>query len=233
MVAQPVAAQEVSQSAGRITYPVVVELFTSQGCSSCPPADALMAELAKRDDILALALHVDYWDYIGWKDIFADPKFTQRQRGYARAAGHRTIYTPQMIVGGVDHVVGFKPMKLADLVAAQRSNIDPAPIGLSAVRSGENLTITLAPSGQSSNNMKVQVAQFKPLEKVMIRSGENSGKTINYANVVTSWIAVSDWDGATQVTVNLTALTPSPVAVIVQKVVDDMPREIVASLRID
>lgn len=85
---------------------VVVELFTSQGCSSCPPADALLAELDKSADVIALALHVDYWDYIGWKDSFADPENTERQRGYARAAKARSIFTPQMVIGGVDHVIG-------------------------------------------------------------------------------------------------------------------------------
>ena len=94
--------------------PVVVELYTSQGCSSCPPADAILAELADREDVIALAFHVDYWDYIGWKDIFADPANTLRQRNYARVAGARSVYTPQMIVDGQDHVVGTKPMKLAE-----------------------------------------------------------------------------------------------------------------------
>ena len=86
--------------------PVVVELFTSQGCSSCPPADAFLHELSQRDDVIALALHVDYWDYIGWKDIFAQPAFTKRQKAYAKAGGRRSVYTPQMIIGGQDHVVG-------------------------------------------------------------------------------------------------------------------------------
>ena len=78
--------------------PVVVELFTSQGCSSCPPADRIMHDLAKRDDVIGLALHVDYWDYIGWKDEYADPDHTLRQRSYARQGGRSMIYTPQMVV---------------------------------------------------------------------------------------------------------------------------------------
>src|SRR5918996_4983900 len=88
------------------TNPVVVELFTSQGCSSCPPADALLAELAGKDGVIALALHVDYWDYLGWADSFASPAFTARQRAYAKKAHSRTIYTPQMIVQGEDRLVG-------------------------------------------------------------------------------------------------------------------------------
>ena len=93
--------------------PVVVELFTSQGCSSCPPADELLREMSKRPDVIALAFHVDYWDYIGWKDEFAHPGFTKRQKAYAKAAGERMVYTPQMIVHGVVRVVGHEPEALA------------------------------------------------------------------------------------------------------------------------
>ena len=90
--------------------PVVVELFTSQGCSSCPPADALMHDLAAREDVIPLALHVDYWDYIGWKDPFGNPAHADRQRAYAAAGNRRTIYTPEMVVGGVTDIVGTQPM---------------------------------------------------------------------------------------------------------------------------
>jgi len=92
--------------------PVVVELFTSQGCSSCPPADKILGELAKRDDVIALSLHVDYWDYLGWKDDFASPAHTARQQGYATALGERMMFTPQMIIGGTDSVVGSRAMEL-------------------------------------------------------------------------------------------------------------------------
>ena len=84
----------------------VVELFTSQGCSSCPPADALLADLADRDDVLALSFHVDYWDYIGWKDPFASPQYTQRQRVYSQVFGKRYVYTPQMVVNGSFEMTG-------------------------------------------------------------------------------------------------------------------------------
>lgn len=98
--------------------PVVVELYTSQGCSSCPPADEYFHKsLAHRDDLIALSLHVDYWDYLGWKDHLASPEYSKRQRNYARAAGHRSVYTPQMIIGGVDHVVGNHPSEVKDKIA--------------------------------------------------------------------------------------------------------------------
>jgi hypothetical protein len=225
--AQHSSAQDLQHS-----YPVVVELFTSQGCSSCPPADALLAELAKRDDVLALALHVDYWDYIGWKDIFADPKFTLRQRGYARAAGHRTIYTPQMIVSGKDHLVGFNPMKLADLVTKHKNNFTTAPRSLSASRDGDTLAISLTPGDLVSQNIRVQVVQYRPLQKVAIRVGENAGKAIDYANIVTSWTHIENWDGQAPMTLTANLTSMDPTAVILQQDLDGLPGEILAALRV-
>jgi hypothetical protein len=104
-VAACVGAAALAAEAGD---PVVVELFTSQGCSSCPPADALLSELAEHEDIIALALHVDYWDYIGWADSLARPEHTVRQKAYAAAAGKRMVYTPQFVIGGIDHVTGYR-----------------------------------------------------------------------------------------------------------------------------
>lgn len=226
--AQHSAAQEAQHS-----YPVVVELFTSQGCSSCPPADGLLAELATREDVLALALHVDYWDYIGWKDVFADPQFTQRQRGYASAAGHRTIYTPQMVVSGQDHIVGFKPMKLADLIADHKRKFEAAQLGLTAVRSGDALSIALDGANTRAMDMTVQVVGFRPLETVAIRRGENAGKSIDYANIVTSWDHVGEWDGAAPKQMTFALSSVDPVAVIVQQNLNGLPGEIVAALRVN
>jgi hypothetical protein len=101
--------------------PVVVELFTSQGCSSCPPADEYLGELAHRRDVIALAFHVDYWDYIGWKDPFASPDFTRRQRAYAGALGLRGLYTPQMIVDGRADAVGSDRARVEDMVRGSMS----------------------------------------------------------------------------------------------------------------
>ena len=234
--AQETAPQSATSAVPQVAaqaYPVVVELFTSQGCSSCPPADALLAELAKRDDVLALALHVDYWDYIGWKDIFADPKFTKRQRQYAKAAGHRTIYTPQMIVAGQDHIVGFKPMKVADLIVKHRHASLAPVMGLSAQRSGKNLTISLTPLGALPSDLHVQVVGFRPLETVGIRLGENAGKSIDYANVVTSWIPVDHWDGQRAKSLSVDLVSDDPVAVIVQKNMGGLPGEIIAATRVN
>lgn len=194
--------------------PVVIELYTSQGCSSCPPADKLLGELVGRDDVLPLALHVDYWDYIGWKDEFARPQHTKRQKGYARAAGQRSIYTPQMIVGGRDHVVGYKPMKLADAIARHKERT--APLELRVNRSGGKLKVWARPTGRLPRDMKVQLVRYRPSATVAIKRGENAGKTITYHNIVTDWRTVADWDGRDELNLALDVPGSDKVAVLVQ-----------------
>ncbi len=195
--------------------PVVVELYTSQGCSSCPPADALLAELSERDDVIPLALHVDYWDYIGWKDDHADPAHTVRQKGYARAAGQRTIYTPQMIVGGLDHVVGYKPMKLAKLI--EEHGQKPMRVEFSATRNGTTVDIRAARYVDAAGEMVVQLVRYTPEDTVEIRRGENAGRTITYANIVTEWQVLGTWDGATPLEMSAEANGDAPVVVLLQQ----------------
>lgn len=172
---------------------VVVELYTSQGCSSCPPADEILTELATRDDVIALALHVDYWDYIGWKDDFANPAFTQRQKHYAHVAGSRSIYTPQFIVQGRDHVVGYRPMELAAQISAHVAAQNSNGVDLTMTQAAGKLTV--APSGLVPVGAVLQVVTIVPERTVSIGRGENTGKTITYSNIVTSWRQVGDWSG--------------------------------------
>ncbi len=195
--------------------PVVIELYTSQGCSSCPPADALLVELTERDDVIPLALHVDYWDYIGWKDSHANPAFTKRQKAYARAAGQRTIYTPQMIVGGIDHVVGYKPMRLAKLIEDHAER--PAAVEVSAVRNGTTVDIRARPAAGGARDVVVQLVRYLPRDTVDIRHGENAGKTLTYANIVTEWRVLGTWDGAAPLEMQAEIEGDGPVAVILQK----------------
>lgn len=217
-----------ARAGGAPPAPVVVELYTSQGCSSCPPADALLARLARRDDVIALALHVDYWDYIGWKDSFARPEFGMRQKAYARAAGHGTVYTPQIIVNGVDQVVGSKPMLFAEILARHLSR--PAPVALSVVRRGARLRVTAEPPGDAApGEMLVQLVRYTPEQTVRIGHGENAGKTITYANIVTEWRTVKRWNGQERLDLELTVDGAQPGAVLIQKV---GPGEIVASARL-
>lgn len=194
---------------------VVVELFTSQGCSSCPPADALLAELARRDDVLPLALHVDYWDYIGWADSFADPSHTVRQKAYAHAAGARTVYTPQMVVGGLDQLIGTRAMELGELIEAHGAR--PSPVDLDVAHGSARLTIHAEARGALPGVVVVQLVRFRPEETVTIARGENAGRTITYANIVTDWRVIGRWTGAAPLELAADAPGSDRAAVILQQ----------------
>nr|WP_319250458.1 DUF1223 domain-containing protein [uncultured Celeribacter sp.] len=209
--------------------PIVVELFTSQGCSSCPPADEMITELSQRSDVLPLSLHVDYWDYIGWRDDFAQPQFTQRQKAYAHAVGKRTIYTPQMVVQGREHVLGTKPMQLADLILRHQAR-DAHPIALSASREGDTLSLQAVPLGQLPAPIRVQVVRFSPHARVEIKRGENAGRVLEYSNIVTQWQPIADWDGRTPLKMSVTLSGPDRTAVLLQA---SGPGPILAAARAD
>jgi len=197
------------------TGPVVVELFTSQGCSSCPPADALLTKLADREDVIALALHVDYWDYIGWADTFGDPANTLRQKAYARAANKRMIYTPQIIVGGRDHVVGHEEDNVNRLLAENAAR--PVAVALTLERVSESLQISAGPAPQGTGEMDVQLVRYIPEQTVSIRRGENAGRDIVYSNIVTSWQLLRKWDGKSPLSISATVQGDEPVVVILQQ----------------
>ncbi|MBF9041743.1 DUF1223 domain-containing protein [Rhodobacterales bacterium HKCCE4037] len=196
--------------------PVVVELFTSQGCSSCPPADALLAELAGREDVIALALHVDYWDYIGWPDTFADPAYTARQNGYAHAAGSTVVYTPQMVIGGVDHVVGTRPMEVADRINAQRASDQPVTVEAEPTDGGWLVRAVWTESSGDMPRMVVQVVGYMPMQEVEITRGENAGLTTEYYNIVQSWRVAGEWSEPAPFETEVTAAGDMPHVVIVQ-----------------
>ncbi|WP_308916923.1 DUF1223 domain-containing protein [Jannaschia sp. LMIT008] len=167
--------------------PVVVELFTSQGCSSCPPADAILHELGGRTDVIPLAFHVDYWDWIGWADTFADPAFTQRQRDYAAAARSTMVYTPQFVVGGVDHVAGAKPMALRDKIEA---HADAGAADVLSVRADGQLAM-----GDLGRPARLYLLHVEPRADVSILRGENAGHDATYAHVVRDWQDLGAWNG--------------------------------------
>ena len=207
------AGVAAAQEPGRA--PVVVELYTSQGCSSCPPADELLRDLSRREGLIALALHVDYWDYIGWADIFARPEHTARQKAYAHAAGQRMIYTPQMVVAGRAHVPGGKAMAVMDAVAAARSR--PAIVDLVLRRSGETLLVEARPLAPIAATLVVQLVRFMPEAEVDILRGENAGRRLSYTNIVTAWDAVAEWDGAAPLSLRLGTPGEDPAVVILQE----------------
>lgn len=208
--------------------PVIVELYTSQGCSACPPADAYIATLTERDDVLPLALHVDYWDYLGWADGFAKAGFTKRQKAYARGAGKAMIYTPQIIVGGTDRVVGARTGQIDEALAAHLdADAAPTPVEVVVERvpAGVMLSAGAAPD---LGGVVVQVVSFRPHERVEIPRGENAGHTIDYVNIVTDWRIVGAWDGSEPL--DMTVPQEGPGAVILQR---PGPGAVVAAARID
>ncbi len=194
--------------------PVVIELFTSQGCSSCPPADEMMVELAQRDDVIALAFHVDYWDYIGWVDVFGSPENTTRQKQYARAAGARTVYTPQFVVGGADHVIGARGMELSDAIGAHRDV--STGVSVDATRVDQTITITL--NAVEPQPMNVLLVRYSDGESVNILRGENAGETISYVNTVMAWNVIAEWDGVEPLSLNAEIDGDFPSVVLVQGV---------------
>ncbi|GAA6178641.1 MULTISPECIES: DUF1223 domain-containing protein [unclassified Shimia] len=204
----------VASVLGAEEAPVVVELYTSQGCSSCPPADDYFyRQLSMRDDVIALALHVDYWDYIGWKDEFASPQYTQRQHRYAHAAGHRSVYTPQMIVNGQDHVVGAHPDKVERLIAAHKSA--PRSVDLQIERSGNRVKIRA--TSEVTAPLQVHVVRYRSAEKVAIKRGENAGRVLTYANIVDDWEMVKAWNGKSELSMAVRAAGETPVVVLIQR----------------
>ena len=196
--------------------PVVVELFTSQGCASCPPADALLRDLTAHDDVLPLSLHVDYWDYIGWPDEFASSAFTHRQRSYAHATGRTMIYTPQMIIDGQSEVAGFKPVKVMELIDAHRAR--PDRVSLQVVRNGESIRIKMAPLDASlPRPLEIVLVRYLPHAHVEIRAGENAGRSVDYTNIVRDWRAVAEWDGASAAVIETEWQGDLPGAVLLQE----------------
>jgi hypothetical protein len=195
--------------------PVVVELFTSQGCPSCPPADGFFEQLAARDDVLALSLHVDYWDYIGWEDTFASPANTARQRGYAAAAGRKMVYTPQMVVNGTDRVVGTRYRDVTDVIDKHLAQPDN---GLKVALRREGARVYLDARARAPREMPlvVQFARYTPEETVEIARGENAGRTITYTNIVTELVEVATWDTQAPLSLDIAWPEDAPLAVLLQ-----------------
>ncbi|WP_448950219.1 DUF1223 domain-containing protein [Labrys neptuniae] len=171
----------------------VIELFTSQGCSSCPPADKMMGEFARDPNVIALSLPVDYWDYVGWKDTLADNTFSKRQRAYSEARGDRAVYTPQIVVDGIQHAVGSNGEEIRRAIEAAGShpNVLSVPVAISG-KDG-NYSVSLGKSGYRG---EVLVVPIESSAEVKIERGENTGKTVTYTNVVRCIRKIAEYDGA-------------------------------------
>lgn len=190
--------------------PVVVELFTAQGCSACPPADALLADMADRDDVLALSFHVDYWDYLGWADGFASTAFTARQQAYARAFHERGLYTPQMIVGGSDALLTPRPADLDTLIDAHRAA--PPALTLTLEREAGRSLLTLTPRRALSGRVEVLFLRYLPRRQVAIEAGENGGRRLEYRNIVVRIDKLAEWDGRKVLRLSVSAGAETPEA---------------------
>ena len=191
----------LSAPAGASERPVVVELFTSQGCSSCPPANAYLNELARdRRDVLPLGFHVTYWDRLGWKDPFSLTAATDRQAHYGRRFGDGS-YTPEIVVDGVSgHVGSYRDEVGAAIDRARREKQTAAAVAIA--RHGSQLQIEI---GGGRGSGRVLLIGFDHYHQTAIRRGENGGRTFDESNVVRSVRAVADWQGAAQ---RLTEQTP-------------------------
>lgn len=186
-------------SAGQPTSPrpIVVELFTSQGCSDCPAADRLVTELAKRKDVIALSLPITYWDMLGWKDTFATESNTRRQKSYAKAMNHSGVYTPQMIVDGTINVVGNQRERVMSVLAARASAgaKEPyVPVSIGAASGRVEITIPAAKTKQKAMGT-IWVLRTLAQGSVKVEAGENRNHQLNYTNLVRDLQRAGEWSG--------------------------------------
>ncbi len=175
----------------------VIELFTSQGCSSCPPADELLAEYAGHQEILALSMPVDYWDYLGWTDTLASPANSRRQRDYASIRGDRMIYTPQVVINGIAAAPGYDQKVIDDKVAITKSSMEAHNVSVDMESTDNNIIINVASAAAGGNYQSgtVWLLLFENQIEVPVARGENAGHTITYTNVVREMTPVGTWNG--------------------------------------
>ncbi len=189
--------------------PIVVELFTSQGCSSCPPANASLAAVSARPDVLALSFGVTYWDYLGWKDTFAQPQFTERQIAYEPHLGHGGPFTPQIVVNGMADTVGNRQSDVEHLIA--RARLDGPAIALK-----DNVVSITA--GPSDGEADVWLVQYDPHTiDVPVARGENEGVTLPHKNVVRALTRIGDWSGRAATYRIMPAANGLSTAILIQK----------------
>jgi hypothetical protein len=175
----------------------VVELFTSQGCSSCPAADRLMGELSKDPSIVALSMPIDYWDYLGWKDTLADSRFSARQRAYSHVRGDRDVYTPQAVINGSVHVIGSDRSSIENAIGEteKTSGVMSVPVSMSVTGRQINVSVAASRNGPAAMHGEVWICSVSKAVPISIGRGENRGREITYYNVVRNLLKVGDWNG--------------------------------------
>lgn len=227
------AALGISAPVAQAEQTVVVELFTSQGCNACPPADRLLGELAGEPGVIALAYHVDYWDYLGWSDTFASKAFTQRQEFYVGRADRSGIkqrlrgkFTPEIVIQGTHSLVGHDQTAIRTGIT-NHQEANPA-VAMDLVREGGIVTVRCKAQVSGLGDLRVMVARYMPKAEVEIARGENAGRTLTYHHVVTDLTEIDRWDSTGSRTINFEG--EGPLVVFVQRREDGA---IVAAGRID
>jgi hypothetical protein len=178
----------------------VIELFTSQGCSSCPAADKLLSDLKSDPSLITLSLPIDYWDYLGWKDTLASPGHTARQKAYSRMRGDREVYTPQVVINGVAQALGSSREDIEQAVAQsrQKSQALSVPVNLTLGENRITVSLSAAKPNDEAPAGEVWLCPVSRTVPVGIGRGENRGHTITYTNVVRRWIKLGVWSGKSE-----------------------------------
>jgi len=176
----------------------VVELFTSQGCSSCPPADKIIGELAKDPSVIALSMPIDYWDYLGWKDTLADSRFSARQKAYSQMRGDRDVYTPQVVVNGSAHVVGSDRAGIEDAIGNTEKTAGVMSVPVTMTQAGKQITVSVAASTKAPAmaHGEIWICSISKAVSISIGRGENRGREVTYHNVVRNLLKVGDYNGS-------------------------------------
>lgn len=196
--------------------PVVIELFTSQGCSACLPAEELVQQISTSQDVIVLSFHVDYWDYIGWADVFADPAYTERQKQYARVAGRRMVYTPQIIIQGAIEASASRPMELMATLSDERENTSKTGMMIDAIN-GELVLRSSKLDRADGGVMDIQLVRYLPEAIVDVSDGENAGMTLTHTNVVYEWSVIGSWNGTEPLHVTIGPDDGNPAVVLIQE----------------
>jgi hypothetical protein len=173
----------------------VIELFTSQGCSSCPPADKLVGDFSHDPSLISISLPIDYWDYLGWKDTLADHRNTARQKAYSKVRGDREVYTPQVVVNGILHALGSDRNAIEQAIVKSRQDTGILSLPVTLTVGDGRLTVAVAGGGEPRSDAEVWICGVTKAITVAIKRGENQGKTITYHNVARRWIKLDAWNG--------------------------------------
>jgi hypothetical protein len=176
----------------------VVELFTSQGCSSCPAADKIIGELARDPSIVALSMPIDYWDYLGWKDTLADARFSARQKAYSRMRGDRDVYTPQVVVNGSAHVIGSDRAGIEGAIGdtTKVDGVMSVPVSMTLTGKQINVSVPVSSRGPAAMHGEIWIGSISKAVPIAIGRGENRGREVTYYNVVRNLLKVGDWNGS-------------------------------------